>query len=60
MTKPLKDASWLQVYLGAINALNDTHFDMDAKVFIRHPSIESKQELSIVSSGSMQLNFSFS
>ena len=42
-TKPLNEASCLQVYLGAIDALDDTHFDMDAKVFFRH-SLQKKDE----------------
>ena len=42
-TKALKEASCLQVYLGTIDALDDTHFDMDAKVFFRH-SLQNKDE----------------
>ena len=42
-TKALKKASCLQVYLGAINALNDSHFDMNTKAFFRH-SLQKKDE----------------
>ena len=41
--KALKEASCLQVYLGAINALDELHFDMDAKVFFCH-SLQKKDE----------------
>ena len=42
-TKALKEASCLQVYLGAIDALNDSHFDMNTKAFFRH-SLQKKDE----------------
>jgi hypothetical protein len=43
-TKPLKEASCLQIYLGAIDALDDTHFDTDAnKAFFRH-SLQKKDD----------------
>ena len=41
--KALKEASCLQVYFGAINALDDTHFDMGAKVFF-HNSLQKKKD----------------
>ena len=44
-TKALKEeASCLQVYLGAIDALNNSHFDMNTKAFFRH-SLQKKDEL---------------
>ena len=44
-TKPLKDASCLQVYLlGAIDAFDDTHFEMDGEVFFRHSLDQNKDE----------------
>ena len=43
-TKALKEASSLQIYLGALDALDDAHFAMvDAKVFFRH-SLQKKDE----------------
>ena len=43
-TKALKEASCLQVYVGAIDALDDTHLDMDAKVFFHHSLQQNKDE----------------
>ena len=42
-TKALKEASCLQVYLGAIDALDDSHFDMNTKAFFGH-SLQKKDE----------------
>ena len=36
ITKALKEASCLQIYLNAIDALDDMHFDVGAKTFFRH------------------------
>ena len=42
-TKVLKEASCLQIYLGAIDALDDSHFDSNAKTFFRH-SLQKKDD----------------
>jgi hypothetical protein len=42
-TKSLKEASCLAIYLNAIDALDDTHFDMHSKAFFRH-SLQKKDD----------------
>ena len=42
-TKSLKEASCLQIYLNAIDALDDMHFDVGAKSFFRH-SLQKKDD----------------
>ena len=42
-TKTLKEASCLQIYLNAIDALDDMHFDVGAKAFFGH-SLQKKDD----------------
>ena len=42
-TETLKEASCLQIYLNAIDALNNMHFDTGAKAFFRH-SLQKKDD----------------
>ena len=42
-TKSLKEALCLQIYLNAIDALDDMHFDVGAKSFFRH-SLQKKDD----------------
>jgi hypothetical protein len=42
-TKALKEAACLQVYFGAIDALDNTCFNLESKVFFRH-SLQKKDE----------------